>query len=218
MRLLLIEDDCDLSSRLVARLAPHGLIIEHVVSAEQALTRPDLATFSCLIVDIGLDGVSGVDFIRHLRDTGHAVPILVLTARGSWQEKVEGLNAGADDYVVKPVRAEELVARLQALMRRAAGQTHARLSAGGLELDQQAKTAWLDGRQIDLTQTEFRLLQLFLHRAGHVLAHAEILDHLYPMSKEREHNTLEVHIGRLRRKIGKDVIRTIRGLGYRLVQ
>jgi DNA-binding response OmpR family regulator len=218
MRLLLIEDDRNLAPRLVARLAPYGFVVEHAASAEQALEMPDLASFAALIVDVGLPGMNGLDFIRRLRGTGLAVPVLILTARGSWQEKVEGLNAGADDYIVKPVRAEELVARLQALLRRAAGQTSIRLAAGGIELDQQSKTAWLDDRQVELTQTEFRLLQLFLHRAGQVLSHGEILDHLYPISKERELNTLEVHIGRLRRKIGKDAIRTIRGLGYRLVQ
>ncbi len=218
MRLLLIEDDPILASRLAARLAPDGYVIEHVTSAEKALDLPDIGSFAGLIVDIGLSGISGVEFIRRVRATGHAVPVLVLSARGSWQEKVEGLNAGADDYVVKPVRAEELVARLQALLRRAAGQTSVRLSAGGIELDQQTKSAWLDGEQIELTQTEFRLLQLFLHRAGHVLAPAEILDHLYPMAKDRERNTVEVQIVRLRRKIGKDAIRTVRGLGYRLVR
>lgn len=216
MRLLLIEDDPRLAARLAARLVSDGMIVEHAASAERAPGVSELEGFAALIIDIGLPGINGVEYIRRVRALGCTLPILVLSARGTWEEKVEGLNAGADDYVVKPVRAEELVARLQALLRRAAGQVSTRLSAGGIELDQQQKTAWLDGAPIDLTQIEFRLLQLFLLRAGHVLPHADILDHLYPAAKEREPNTVEVHIGRLRRKIGKDAIRTVRGLGYRL--
>jgi DNA-binding response OmpR family regulator len=216
MRLLLIEDDPRLANRLAARLASDGMIVEHAPSAEKVADFHELDGFAALIVDIGLPGIDGFTFIRKIRASGCTVPILVLSARGNWEEKVEGLNAGADDYVVKPVRAEELIARLQALLRRAAGQVSERLSAGGIALDLQQKTAWLDGEPIDLTQIEFRLLQLFLLRPGHVLAHGEILDHLYPSAKEREPNTVEVHIGRLRRKIGKEAIRTVRGLGYRL--
>jgi two-component system, OmpR family, response regulator len=216
MRLLLIEDDPRLASRLTARLASDGMIVEHAASAERAPDPAELDGFAALIVDIGLPGINGVAYIRRLRESGCTLPILVLSARGTWEEKVEGLNAGADDYVVKPVRAEELVARLQALLRRASGQSGERLAASGIELDLQQKTAWCDGEPVDLTQIEFRLLQLFLLRPGHILAHGEILDHLYPAAKEREPNTVEVHIGRLRRKIGKDAIRTVRGLGYRL--
>jgi DNA-binding response OmpR family regulator len=214
----LIEDDTTLAARLVTRLVPEGFIVEHTVNAEMALKLPDLQSFGGLIVDIGLPGMNGVEFIRRIRQNGVSVPVMVLTARGSWQEKVEGLNAGADDYAVKPIRAEELVARLQALLRRAAGQTSTRLSAGAIELDQHCKTAWLDGVEISLTNTEFRLLRFFLMRTGQVLAHEAILDHLYPTVKTREVNTVEVQIARLRRKIGKDAIRTVRGLGYRLVR
>jgi two-component system, OmpR family, response regulator len=216
MRLLLIEDDPQLANRLTARLVGEGMMVEHAASAESAPDIDELDGFAALIIDIGLPGIDGVAYIRKIRATGCTLPILVLSARGNWEEKVAGLNAGADDYVVKPVRAEELVARLQALLRRAAGQASTRLAASGIELDLQQKNAWLDGEPIDLTQIEFRLLQIFLLRAGHVLPHAEILDHLYPAAKEREPNTVEVHIGRLRRKIGKDAIRTVRGLGYRL--
>ncbi len=216
MRLLLIEDDTRLANRLAARLASDGMIVEHVASAEQAFEFDDFDTLAALIVDIGLPGADGVAFIRKVRSLGFTLPILVLSARGNWEEKVEGLNAGADDYVVKPVRAEELIARLQALLRRASGQAGERLAAGGIELDLRQKAAWVDDEPIDLTQIEFRLLQLFLLRPGHVLSQAEILEHLYPGDKEREANTIEVNIARLRRKIGKDAIRTVRGLGYRL--
>ena len=216
MRLLLIEDDIRLANRLTARLASEGMIVAHATSAEQALELDDFESLAALIVDIGLPGADGVTFIRKVRSLGFTIPILVLSARGNWEEKVEGLNAGADDYVVKPVRAEELIARLQALMRRASGQAGERLSARGIELDLQQKSAWVEGKPVDLTQNEFRLLQLFLLRPASILAQSEILDHLYSKTKGREANTIEVNIARLRRKIGKDAIRTVRGLGYRL--
>jgi len=215
MQLLLIEDDADLAARMLARLATAGFAVEHVASAEAALDWPSLDVFAALVVDVGLPGMNGIEFVRAARRRRVTAPILILTAHGSWEEKVVGLNAGADDYVVKPARAEEIVARLQALLRRAAGQTQPRLRVGGLELDQQARVASRDGVPIELTHTEFRLLQLFMHRSGRFLAPADILDQLYPMAEERDLNTVEVHIGRLRRKIGKDAIRTIRGLGYR---
>jgi DNA-binding response OmpR family regulator len=157
-----------------------------------------------------------MEFIERWRQAGRDTPILILSARNNWEEKVNVLNAGADDYVVKPVRSEELVARIHALVRRAAGQTKQRISAGSVEMDPAARIVWLDGERIDLTQMEYRLLHLFILRAGHILAQTEILDHLYPMADERDLNTIEVHIGRLRRKIGKDAITTVRGLGYRL--
>ena len=216
MRLLLIEDDARLANRMAARLANDGMVVEYASTAAQALHSDDLTSFAALIVDIGLPDVDGVTFIRRVRSLGLTMPILILSARGTWEEKVEGLNAGADDYVVKPVRAEELVARLNALLRRAAGQAGERLSASGIELDLRQKAAWVDGDPIDLTQVEFRLLQLFLLRPTHILGHGEILEHLYPAAKGREANTVEVNIARLRRKIGKDAIRTVRGLGYRL--
>lgn len=216
MQLLLIEDDSDLAERMIARLAIAGFAVEHAASAEAALDWPSLSLFAALIVDVGLPGMNGIEFVRVARGRGVTAPILILTAHGSWEEKVVGLNAGADDYVVKPARAEEIVARLQALLRRSAGQPQARLRVAGLELDEQAKIAYRDGADIDLTHTEFRLLQLFMHRAGRILAQSDILDQLYPMAEEHDINAVEVQVGRLRRKIGKDAIRTIRGLGYRL--
>lgn len=214
---MLVEDDPELARRIAARLAESGFVVEHAPDARNALDWPEPEDFAAFIVDIGLPDMSGLALIERIRSKGNEVPIIVLSARGSWQEKVDGLNAGADDYVVKPVRAEEIVARLRALLRRAAGRTNARLQAGSLMLDQQSKTAWIGDQQIELTQTEFRLLQLFMYRAGHVLSQSEILDHIYPAAKERDINTVEVHIGRLRRKIGREMIKTIRGLGYRLM-
>lgn len=215
MRILIIEDEAELARRVESRLSASGFIVETAHDAESALEIPDPERFAAIVVDLGLPGIGGMEFIARWRAKGRNTPILVLSARGSWQEKVNGLNAGADDYVVKPVRSEELVARIHALVRRAAGQTNAKLSAGPVEMDPSARIVWLNGERIDLTQMEYRLLHLFVLRAGHILAQTEILDHLYPMADERDLNTVEVHIGRLRRKVGKDAITTLRGLGYR---
>jgi two-component system, OmpR family, response regulator len=215
MRILLVEDEIEIAKRLAMRLAASGFVVEQAADAETALDWPDPSGFAALIIDLGLPGMSGLSLVKRWRARGRSTPILILSARGSWQEKVEGLNAGADDYVVKPVRAEEVAARLHALTRRAAGQSSAHLTAGKVALDPAAKAAWLDGVLLDLSQTEFRLLHFFILRAGHILAQSDILEHLYPMSSERALNTIEVHIGRLRRKIGRKSISTIRGLGYR---
>jgi DNA-binding response OmpR family regulator len=213
---LLVEDDNYLSERLTQLLEQSGFVSCRACSAEDALRQEDLHRAAALIVDIGLPGMDGLAFIREMRRAGHHQPILVLTARGDWQQKVDGLNAGADDYVVKPVRAEELVARIRALLRRAAGQTGSQIVVGRIEIDTSARSARLDGTLLDLTQLEFRLLQLFAHRPDHVLTHEDILEHLYTEVETPTPNAIEVQIARLRRKIGRETIRTIRGLGYRL--
>jgi two-component system OmpR family response regulator len=215
MRILVVEDEDELARRLCDRLETGGFVAESVASAESALDLPDPENWSALVVDIGLPGMDGFDLVRRWRQKGFDTPIIILSARGSWQEKVDGLNAGADDYVVKPVRGEELLARLNALVRRAAGQTHAKLEAGEIMMDPGARMVWRNKSQIELTQIEYRLLHLFLLKPGHILSQGEILDHLYPMAEERDLNTVEVHIGRLRKKVGKTAIATIRGLGYR---
>lgn len=215
MRLLVVEDEPDLARRLRERLASGGYVIESVGNAEAVFDLPDPQHWAAIVIDLGLPGMSGIDFIRRWRQLGYNTPILILTARGTWQDKVEGLNAGADDYVVKPVTGEELMARINALIRRAAGQSNARLSAGEIAMDPAARMVWRGDDLLELTQIEYRLLHLFLLRAGHILAQTDILDHLYPMADERDLNTIEVHVGRLRKKVGKSAITTIRGLGYR---
>ena len=216
MRVLLVEDDPNISQRLADRLVARGFRPELANDAETALNCADPDRISAMIVDLGLPGMSGLDLVRLWRKRGSNTPILVLSARGSWQEKVDGLNAGCDDYVVKPVHSEEIAARLHALIRRAAGQSDSHLSAGKLSLDPAGKMAWLDGERLELTQTEFRLLRFLMLRAGQTLSQAEIHDHLYPSIGDRDLNTVEVHVGRLRRKIGRASVRTLRGLGYRL--
>jgi two-component system, OmpR family, response regulator len=216
MRILLVEDDRDIAQRLANRLALHGFVVEQAHDAETAMGWPDAEGLTALVVDIGLPGFNGIDLVRFWRSRELSTPILILTARGSWQEKVEGLNAGADDYVVKPVHAEEIAARLHALIRRTGGHAAARMRAGSVALDPSARAAWLDDVPLELTQTEYRLLHLFMLRPGHVLGQDDIINHLYPAGDVRDRNTVEVHIGRLRRKIGRAAIGTVRGLGYRL--
>lgn len=215
MRLLVVEDEPDLARRLRERLSAGGYVIESVGNAEAVFDLPDPQHWAAMVIDLGLPGMNGVDLIRRWRQMGFNTPILVLTARGTWQEKVEGLNAGADDYVVKPVTGEELMARINALIRRAAGQTSSKLAAGEITMEPAGRMVWRGEDLLELTQIEYRLLHLFLLRPGHILAQTEILEHLYPMADERDLNTIEVHVGRLRKKVGKSAITTVRGLGYR---
>ncbi|TPE62662.1 response regulator transcription factor [Sandaracinobacter neustonicus] len=215
MRILLVEDETELAQRVAANLTRHGLTCEWLANADDALAFA-ADGFTVLVIDIGLPGMSGIELVRALRARSIATPILILTARSSWQEKVEGLNAGADDFIVKPVRTEELVARLHALARRAAGHSATRLSAGPLSIDTASGEAWLDDQPLALTAGEFRLLRLLIYNVGRTLSREMILDQLYSLNSERHGNAVEVLVGRLRRKVGPDRIATVRGLGYRL--
>jgi two-component system OmpR family response regulator len=215
MRLLVVEDDPELGRRLSDRLRSADFAVELARNRSEAEDWPDVERLAAIILDLGLPDGSGLDLLRHWRDLRVETPILILTARGSWQDKVEGLNAGADDFVVKPVRFEELLARLNALFRRQQGSRSTAITAGDLMLDPLTRTVTLAGAPLTLSRQEFRLLHLFIRRAGQVLSQDEILDDLYALDDERERNTVEVLIGRLRRKIGRDRIATLRGMGYR---
>jgi len=192
-----------------------GLVVEQVEDGEHGLSYALQEQFDAIVLDLGLPGLPGIEVLRGWRLAGCATPVLILTARNTWSEKVEGLNAGADDYVTKPFQVDEIAARLRALMRRVAGQATSELRHGDITLDPVSRTAGVAGRPIDLTAQEFRLLNFFMHRVGRVVTQAELLDHLYGLDEERSSNTIEVYVGRLRRKIGREAIRTLRGLGYR---
>jgi two-component system OmpR family response regulator len=215
MRLFVVEDDPELGRRLTERLRAADFAVELAVSRSEAEDWPDVERMSAVILDLGLPDGSGMELLRYWRDRRVETPILILTARGSWQDKVAGLNAGADDFVVKPVRFEELLARLNALFRRQQGARSPVVAAGDLALDPLARSVTLAGTPLALSRQEFRLLHLFLRRAGQVLSQNDILDDLYALGDEREPNTVEVLIGRLRRKIGRARITTLRGMGYR---
>jgi len=215
MRILIVEDEVELATRLAASLNRHDMTCEWVASAEDARSFAS-AGFDAIVIDLGLPGMSGLELIRYLRERNVRTPILIFTARSSWQEKVQGLNTGADDYLVKPVHVEELVARLRALSRRAGGHSQERLTCGALALDLGEKQVYVDGVAVTVTASEFRLLSMFMHRPRQTYSAAEILDQLYSLDEERDANTVEVLVGRLRRKIGRERIVTVRGLGYRL--
>ena len=215
MHLLLVEDDPELGRRLSDRLRGVGFAVELATNRNEAEDWPGVEKMGAIILDLGLPDGDGLDLLRHWRDARVETPILILTARGSWQDKVEGLNAGADDFVVKPVRFEELQARLNALFRRQQGSRSNVLEAGDLNLDPTARTVEQCGKPLAVSKQEFRLLHLFMRRAGQVMSQADILDDLYELDAERELNTVEVLVGRLRRKIGKERIVTLRGMGYR---
>jgi DNA-binding response OmpR family regulator len=173
-------------------------------------------TYDAVVLDLGLPQMSGLDVLRKWRAFGLKMPVLILTARGSWPEKVDGLNAGADDYITKPFHIPEVAARLNALIRRSAGLASATHTHKGITLDTSAGKAFHDGRPIELTAKELRMLNYFMHRIGRVISQAELTEHLYSLDDSRESNTIEVYISRLRRKFGADLIKTIRGLGYRM--
>ncbi|MEO1969634.1 MAG: response regulator transcription factor [Sphingomonadaceae bacterium] len=215
MRLLLVEDDTELGPRLVARLRAADFAVDLATTRAEAEDWPDLDKMAAAILDLGLPDGDGLEVLRSWRHHGVEVPVLILTARGSWQEKVEGLNAGADDFVVKPVRFEELLARLNAQFRRHQGKRASRLEVGDISLDPLTHAVEMSGSPLSLSRQEFRLLHLFMRRTGQVLPQADILEHLYELEAERELNTIEVLVGRLRRKIGRERIETLRGLGYR---
>ncbi|MHB1207751.1 MAG: response regulator transcription factor [Rhodospirillaceae bacterium] len=215
VRILIVEDETELATRLSANLTRQGITCEWLESAEDAKAFA-MSGFDVLVIDLGLPGMGGLELIRYLRAQGLRTPILIFTARSSWQEKVEGLNAGADDYLVKPVHIEELVARLHALARRAAGHADAKLTCGELALDPALKQVYLKGEPVTVTGSVFKLLSLFMYKPKQTFSQSMILDHLYPLDQDRDPNTVEVLVGRLRRKIGRDHIVTVRGIGYRL--
>src|SRR5215468_12348691 len=171
--------------------------------------------YDAAILDLGLPDMQGVDVLRQWRKFNRHMPVLILTARGSWSEKVEGLNAGADDYITKPAHIQEIVARLRALIRRAAGRSSPTLIYKNIELSPSSGSVTVDGNPVELTAQEFRILNFFMHRQGRIISQAQLLDHIYAMDSDRDPNTIEVYVARLRRKLGRDSIKTLRGLGYR---
>nr|WP_246438694.1 response regulator transcription factor [Novosphingobium piscinae] len=212
---MLVEDDDQLAQRLSERLRGAGFAVDLARSREEGEAWPDMDMLAAVILDLGLPDGSGLDLLRGWRLRRVACPVLILTARGSWQDKVEGLNLGADDFVVKPVRFEELLARLHALLRRQIGVRGTWLEVEGVRLDVISGEVESEGQPITLSKQEFRLLHLFLRHPGQVLSQGAIVEHLYDLDTHRDLNAVEVLVSRLRRKIGAGRIRTLRGLGYR---
>lgn len=217
MQLLLIEDWRNPADWLADHLGHSGFVVTRCGSAREALESPVARAVEAIVVDLGLGRVDGQDCVRRLRDGGLDQPLLILSPESNWREKVDCLNLGADDFLVKPIRAEEVTARLRAIIRRFAGFATDRMKAGDAELDIKARRAWIAGEPLDLTRNEFRLLRLFIMRPDRFVSSDELLSQLYDRKQDRGTNSVEVQIARLRRKIGKDRIQTLRGVGYRLV-
>ena len=219
MRILVIEDEPQLREQVQRQLQADGYTVDVSGDGKDGLYLASEYPLDAAIVDLGLPGISGIEIIKQLRLLGKHLPILILTARGRWQDKVEGLEAGADDYLVKPFQMEELQARLKALLRRAAGAANNVLSCGPLALDLTAQTVALHGSLIELTSFEYRLLEYLIKQRGKVVPKSELADYLYPHDEDRDSNVLEVLVGRLRRKLDPDgdltPIETLRGRGYR---
>ncbi|WP_152222157.1 response regulator [Pseudomonas sp. SCB32] len=218
MKLLVVEDEALLRHHLYTRLGEQGHVVDAVADAEEALYRASEYHHDLAMVDLGLPGMSGLDLIREFRSQGKTFPILILTARGNWQDKVEGLAAGADDYVVKPFQFEELEARLNALLRRASGFAQSSIEAGPLQLDLNRKQALVNGESLQLTAFEYRILEYLMRHHQQVVAKERLIEQLYPDDDDRDPNVIEVLVGRLRRKLeatsGFKPIDTVRGQGY----
>ncbi|MBX3455387.1 response regulator transcription factor [Ferrovibrio sp.] len=216
MRVLLVEDDQRLATQIAAALRQEGYAVDVAHDGEQGEFLGATETYNAAILDLGLPGLDGLSVLRQWRRAGFMHPVLILTARGNWTDKVEGIDAGADDYMAKPFRLEELLARLRALIRRAHGFATPDLVCGPLRLDPRGGTASVDGRPLTLTAQEYKVLRYLLLHQGQIVSRADLADHIYALDEDRDSNTIEVFIGRLRRKLGVDVIETQRGLGYRL--
>ena len=214
--MLVVEDEALLAQQLASALGAAGYAVDCAADGERADFLGQTEAYDAVVLDLGLPRIDGLTLLRRWREAGLAVPVLVLTARGSWHEKVQGIDGGADDYVAKPFRMEEVLARLRGLIRRANRQLTPELRAGGVALDPKAAKVTLDGAPVKLTAHEFRVLAYLMHQRGRVVSQAELTEHIYAQGFDRDSNTVEVFVARLRRKLGPDLIETVRGLGYRI--
>jgi two-component system OmpR family response regulator len=217
MRVLVVEDDPDLGRQLSEALSQSGYAVDLAPDGEEGHFLGETEPYDAAVLDLGLPKMDGVRVLEKWRAGGKDMPVLILTARDRWSEKVAGFDAGADDYLTKPFVTEELLARLRALMRRAAGHASAALECGDLRVDTRAARASVNGEPIKLTAHEYRVLSYLMHHQGRVVPRTELVEHIYDQDFDRDSNTIEVFVGRLRRKIGSNRILTERGLGYRLI-
>ena len=214
MRILVVEDESRIAEDIARILDRAGYVPDTVSDGETAWFRGDTEDYAAVILDLGLPSMDGISVLKRWRASGRTMPVIILTARGTWRERVEGIDAGADDYLPKPFEMEELLARLRALLRRAAGNPSPTIEAGAVRVDTRLMTVTVDGVPKALTPLEYRLLSFLLHHRGRVVSQFELAEHVYGQEDARESNALEVLVGRLRRKLGADLIATRRGHGY----
>jgi len=216
MKLLLVEDEQRLADRLAATFGDAGYAVDVAGDGEQADFLAHTERYDIVVLDLGLPKIDGLTLLRRWRSAGNRTPVLVLTARGSWHEKVQGIDGGADDYVSKPFQMEEVLARVRGLIRRSTGQLEPAFRCGGVVLDTRLARVTRDGAPVKLTSHEFRVLSYLMHHRDRVVSQAELTEHIYAQAFDRESNTVEVFVARLRRKLGATFIETVRGLGYRV--
>ena len=214
MRLLVVEDDKDINRQVVAALEEAGYVADKAYDGEEGGYLGESEPYDAIILDMGLPKADGVSVLQKWRRAGVKTPVIILTARDRWSDKVDGFDAGADDYVTKPFHMEELMARVRALLRRAAGHATSQIACGAVTLDTRSGKVFVDGAQVKLTSHEYRLLSYLMHHTGRVVSRAELTEHLYDQDFDRDSNTIEVFVGRLRKKLAVDLIQTVRGLGY----
>ena len=214
MRLLVIEDDKNLNRQIGAALEDAGYAVDRALDGEQGGFLGETEPYDAIILDLGLPKIDGVSLITNWRRAGNKIPVIMLTARDRWSDKVQGFDAGADDYVTKPFHMEELLARVRAVLRRAAGHATSEIVCGPVRLDTRSGRVVVSGNPVKLTSHEYRLLSYLMHHSGRIVSRGELTEHLYDQDFDRDSNTIEVFVGRLRKKLGVDVIQTVRGLGY----
>jgi two-component system OmpR family response regulator len=216
MRLLVVEDEARLSAQLAGALSGAGYVVDCAADGERGDFLARTERYDAIVLDLGLPAIDGLTLLQRWRAGGMTAPVLVLTARGSWHEKVIGIDSGADDYVSKPFAMEEVLARIRGLIRRAGGHASGELRSGSIALDPRAARVSVNGAAVKLTAHEFRVLSYLMHQRGRVVPQTEVNEHIYAQDLDRDSNTVEVFIARLRRKLGADAIETVRGLGYRM--
>ncbi len=216
MRILLVEDEPKLAAQLRQALGAAGYAVDHADNGRDAWFMGGVQPYDAIVLDLGLPVLDGLTVLRRWRSEQMMAPVLILTARDQWHEKVTGIDAGADDYLTKPFHAEELLARVRALIRRASGQASSVLQCGPILLDTRSARVSVDGLPVSLTSHEFKLLSYLMHHPNQVLSRSELSEHLYAQDSDRDSNTIEVFVARLRKKLPAELIETVRGLGYRL--
>lgn len=218
MRILVVEDDTNLNRQLKEALTEAGYAVDVAFDGEEGHFLGDTEPYDAIVLDIGLPQMDGLSVLEEWRRAGKTTPVLLLTARDRWSDKVQGIDAGADDYVAKPFHMEEVLARIRALVRRAAGLASNEIVAGAVRLDARSGKVTVDGQSVKLTSHELRLLSYLMHHKGKVISRTELTEHLYDQDFDRDSNTIEVFVGRLRKKLPEECIQTVRGLGYQIAE